>query len=231
MSLKEQAKVLAGFVKKAGTVIKEHVQHITVDSCCNSYLRGLQELEASNNENMQKIWQVLATLFYLFDNVQEYTPDGYVYLYRGVDDSVACEQAVNDMGFMSTSADINIAKEFAEEGGKIIRIVLLNGYKYKILPLEDITTASGEYEVLIAPGRGEFFPCAEKEMYEGREIFTYLYVPSGEDTSKWHGQDQGKNDGVLKGIIKNRGLKEDSKGVIAKVMTLLGKLSCVASKK
>ncbi len=176
-SINEQAKILESIAKSKN--IKNYIRKYTDDAVYNDYLRGTSELnEAQYAESIK----LISNLFYVFDNIPDYTPYGYTILYRGV--NIDCDIAADDKGFMSTSAEIDVAKEF---GNNIMEIYLLHLYNYKILPVEPITTVKNEFEVILAPGRGKFYKCgnsytvnSNSEVYK---ITRYVYVPSKTQTT------------------------------------------------
>lgn len=163
-SLKAQSDLLSKLCKQSD--IKSCIQKYTDDSYYNFYLRGSEELKP---ENFEQASVVLQSIFSMFEKIEPYTPKGFIFLYRGVD--VEFDQAINDCGFMSFSADREIAEAF---GKNLIRIILHEPFQYKLLPLEKITTSPKEYEVLLAPGRGQFYIHSEQPE---KKMKTYIYVP------------------------------------------------------
>lgn len=169
-NIAEQARVLQSLASKKKLV--QFLQMYTEDSVVNRFLRAHSEVPCGYQQEANAI---ISSLFHMFNKMPKYNPPTYTMLYRGVD--VDYDEAVNDCGFMSTSTRIEVAKKF---GKNVMRIFLLHGYQYSMLPLEYITVASGEYEVVLAPGRGHFFQCSyakEDGVGSSRIIADFVYIP------------------------------------------------------
>lgn len=187
-SLNTQAKLLAALCTSDNA---NSIRKYTDDCYYNFYLRGTAEIKQENFENVSK---VIETLLQMFNTIKPYTPSGFIYLYRGFDDDITFEQAIKDCGFMSFSADYNIAKSF---GKNILRIILHKPYEYRILPLERVTSAPEEYEVLLAPGRGKFYPYGNEENIDGKTIKTYIYVPNDSAEVEYSEKKSDKNKAIF----------------------------------
>ena len=173
VSIDEQARILESIAKKHNST--DCVKDYTDGPDLNYYLRGLQELRPPYQEEVERM---LECMILLFDKVPLYRPPSDVVLYRGI--GVEFEEAANDCGFMSTSTKIDIAARFSSEG-KIMVIHLLPGECYKILPVERITVTPGEYEVILAPGRGtlEVRPMStDEQCISGYTCRHYDYIPN-----------------------------------------------------
>lgn len=164
-SIKEQARILAQVLNNAE---KACLQQYIDDSSINFIMRKIKT--NFDAEYINKAKETIEKMLNIFDKMHLYTPPKgkYIYLYRGV--NVDYDQAITDCGFMSTSTKLDIAKEF---GSNVFRIILLNPYPYQILPLEKIAETKGEFEVLLAPNLGKFYP-----IKLSGEMRTYIYLPN-----------------------------------------------------
>lgn len=223
-SIKSQSKILKTILSCENIT---QIQKYTDDSSYNFYLRGQSELNSSN-PNYDDASRVIETLIKLFNDIKAYSPppSKFVCLYRGVGPNVELCQAINDCGFMSTSTSIDIAHAFAENF--IIKIILIPDYKYKILPLEPITSSKREFEVLLAPGRGSFYPLdiSGNTTYKSKKLYTFIYIP--QDNSHMISFDKNfhssnNNIKLFGNLTENQNLTEEKANLWCKIKYFLSK--------
>jgi hypothetical protein len=135
----------------------------------NQALRGLHSPK-------EGIADAVQALLAMFDSIEHLELKQPLILYRGIQTTVG--EALADRGFMSTSTDIEIARGFATD--HILNIVLLPGYKYKVLPVGSVSPYKREQEVVLAPGRGHFYECDTSQHvgdYRTMSVTTVVYAP------------------------------------------------------
>lgn len=199
LSLEDQAKLLLDprFVTPQNI---EKIRKYTDEPICNLLLRGLPGLKP---EEYQQVENVCKSIFSVIEKLPPYKlkPCNFIYLYRGV--KVSFEEAINDKGFMSFTTRYKVCRYF---GNNILRIILHYPYEYSIIPLEYITTSEFEYEVLLIPGKGKFYPYGKEEKTIEQKKWidgiinvtmrTYIYVPITVSSTDYT-QDAAKNQEIF----------------------------------
>jgi hypothetical protein len=239
-SISEQALVLEKLAKKKNVV--KFIKQYTQASYMNDYLRG--SIEASSKKEYDKAVKVLYALTDLFNKIPYYEPRGYTILYRG--SFTECSLMSKDTGFMSTTTEESVAKNF---GYHVMKIYLLKGYQYKMLPIENITARKNEWEVILAPNRGTFFQCGQsyqihEEPQDNNEALSnaesnahssaaepriwtfteFVYVPTESASNCPFGESALVNDMLLQRFTKEN--KKDRTVAVKKYNTTFGETMC-----
>jgi len=168
-NIEEHSRIIRGDLLKYSKCIKNY----TNDSYeLNEALRGCSEL--SEGEELERATELCTGLFELFDKVDPFKSENHVVLYRGL--CVSPEDGAKDLGFMSCSSEYNVIKEFA--GASVMVIILLPNINYKLLPVQPVSYVKNEWEVILAPGRGEFVKIEmSKDDSDSLPIYDKLDLP------------------------------------------------------
>ena len=129
---------------------------------------------------------VISTMDKVFCKIKPFVPTTYKMLYRGLKmsskeelDSFLQQTQITDLGFVSASTDKDIALGFAgdTETALLMRIYLLPGVQYKILPVKRISKTQNENEVILQ-NNSQFVRVAEEPPKEGdTTVATYICLP------------------------------------------------------
>lgn len=185
IDIEEQAKVLLSLLKQKEL---NYISKYTGDV----YIKINRILKNKNDEYCSgEIQTIIDTVNSAFTRLPSFKPRNNIILYRGLkltDDNYhqfIKQTNINDLGFISTSTDINTAITFSEATGLnsvIMKIYLSSKYNYKILPVKNISSVPHENEVILPNGsRFVWIKEFKDEKIKSGIIRSYLYIPLNED--------------------------------------------------
>lgn len=185
IDIEEQAKVLLALLKQKEL---NYINKYTGDA----YTKINRILKNKNHDFCSKeIQTIIDTVNGAFTKLPSFKPHNIIILYRGLklsDDNYLQflkQNQINDLGFISTTTSIDIARTFSEASGLnsvIMKIYLSSKYNYKVLPVKNISNMPYENEVILPNGsRFVWIKEFDDEKIKSGIIRSYLYVPSDED--------------------------------------------------
>lgn len=187
IDIEEQAKVLLSlFDEKELKDISKYTGEVYIT--INKILKNKEEKCST------KIQKIIDTVNRAFTELPPFKHENTIILYRGLklnDDNYHQfleKEEINDLGFISTSTNIETAYDFAWTevlNSLIMKIYLSTKYNNKILPVKKISKMSYENEVILPNGsRFVWIKKFPDESIENGIIRSYLYIPVDEISSQ-----------------------------------------------
>ena len=185
IDIEEQSQVLLSLLKQKEL---NYINKYTGDM----YIKINKILKNKNDEFCSKeIQTIIDTVNGAFTKLPPFKPRNTIILYRGLkltDDNYkqfTKQDQINDLGFISTTTNIETAKTFSEASGLnsiVMKIYLSSKYNYKVLPVKNISSMPYENEVILPNGsRFVWIKEFEDEKIKSGIIRSYLFIPSNED--------------------------------------------------
>jgi len=185
IDIEEQAKVLF-------TLLKQKELNMISKYTADAYTTVNRILKNSKEEYCSgEIQNIIDAVNNAFSKLPAFKPSTNVIFYRGLKltdnnyNKILKQNVINDLGFISTTTSIDIAKGFAEAHGLnslVMKIYFSNKYNNKILPVKSISKMPYENEVIL-PNGSKFVWIKDiiDEKIPNGIIRSYLYVPSLEE--------------------------------------------------
>lgn len=198
LDLKTQAEIIAA-ISESSSQISKAIKAYSADAYeqLNSALRCKKTLDSK----CKIIHDVLISAF----NKISVNPDRDLYFYRGIEIVLidgkivfTLGESFSDCGFVSLSADINVAAQFANTCGTyagvtaaahqckdncIMRIKIPKLRAASFLPIKNVSENPTEEEILLAP-QSFFAYTGQHNEYGGNNVYDYVYFPSKDEFDK-----------------------------------------------
>lgn len=168
----EHQKIISWVLSK----YKNNVKRYSTDEgyCVNRCLR-----KGSLDKQVLNLYE---RLMKAFDESVKFKTDTNLYLYRGLQcGGNILGSSFVDLGFVSTSIVIDVARKFAHPSNNIMKIMLMPGMEYKLLPIERVSDMPKEFEILLPP-KGYFHYCGMGGA-GGEQYYKYVYFPEKPDNT------------------------------------------------
>lgn len=140
----------------------KHISEYTSDlykkvNCCLRENKSIIESDVS---------AIIDSMNKVFCKIKGFKPTNFKILYRGMkpcDGTKKCmlQNEYTDLGYVSTTTDIDIAQSFADVDGSVIKIYLIPKFTYKILPVKNCSKMGFESEIIL-PSKSRFKKISDK---------------------------------------------------------------------